>query len=58
MPYNSQADAYHQVAELYDTKSNVKLGGFQYQLEMLYLSSHTEELWCNETVCLWMRIYI
>ena len=41
-----------------DTKSNVKLGGFQSQLQASYVSSHTEELWYNETVCLWMTIYI
>ena len=40
------------------TKSNVKLGGFRSQLRVSYVSSHTEELWDNETVCLWMRIYI
>ena len=32
------------VAERYDTKSNVKLSGFQSQLESSYVSSHTEEL--------------
>ena len=40
------------VAEWYDTEHNVKLGGFQSQLESPYVSSHTEELWCNEKVCL------
>ena len=40
-----------------DTKSSVKLGGFQFQLQGPYVSSHIEELWYNETVCLWM-IYI
>ena len=44
------------MAELYDTKSNVKLGAFQSQLEAPYESSHTEELWYNETVHLWMSI--
>ena len=44
--------------ERYDTKSNVKLGGFQSQLEVSCVSSHTEELWYNETVCLCMTIYI
>ena len=24
---------------------------------LLLLDSHTEELWYNETVCLWMTIY-
>ena len=42
---------------LYNTKFNIKLGGFQYQHEVSYVSSHTEELWYNETVCLWMTIY-
>ena len=46
------------LAERYDTESNVKLVGFQYQLEASYVSSHTEELWYNETVCLWMTIYM
>ena len=46
------------LAERFDTKSNVKLGGFRSQLQASNLSSHTEELWYNETVCLWMTIYI
>ena len=33
------------MAERYDTKSNIKLGGFQSQLEASYMTSHTEELW-------------
>ena len=41
-----------------NTKSNVKLGGFWSQLQASYISSHTEELWYNKTVCLWMTIYI
>ena len=41
-----------------DTKSSIKLGGFRLQLEASHLPSHTEELWYNETVCLWMSIYI
>ena len=41
-----------------NTKSKVKLGGFRSQLQVSYVSSHTEELWYNETVCLWMTIYI
>ena len=32
MPYNSQVDVVRLLAEWYDTKSNVKLGGFQSQL--------------------------
>ena len=46
------------LAERSDTKSNVKLGGFRFQLQASYVSSHTEELWYNETVCLWMTIYL
>ena len=46
------------LAERYDTKSNVKLGRFLSQLQASYVSSHTEELWYNETVCLWMTKYI
>ena len=29
----------------------------RYQLQASYVSSHTEELWYNETVCQWMTIY-
>ena len=46
------------LAERSDAKSYVKLGGFQSQLQASYVSSNTEELWYNETVCLWMTIYI
>ena len=47
------------MAEWYDTKSNVKLGGFGSQLIAYYVFSHTEVLSYNETVCLWMTyIYI
>ena len=42
------------LAERSDTKSNVKLDGFRSQLQASYVCSHTEELWYNETVCLWM----
>ena len=45
------------LAERYDTKSNVKLGVFRSQLQTSYMSSNTEELWYNETVCLWMTIF-
>ena len=51
MPYNSRADVVHLLAEPYDTKSNVKLGGFRSQFQGPHVSSHTEELWYNETVC-------
>ena len=48
-----------EMAEWLDTMSSVKLGGFWSQFEASCVSSHTEELWCNETVCLWMTyIYI
>ena len=52
MTYISQADVCRLVAERYDTKSNVKLGRFQSQFKASCVSSHTEELWNNETVCL------
>ena len=51
MPYNSRA-------EWYETKSNVKLGGFRSQFQASYVSSHTEEVWYNETVGLWMTMYM
>ena len=38
MPYNSWADVVRLLAEL---------GGFQFQLQASYVSSHTEELWYN-----------
>ena len=44
--------------ERYDTESNVKLGGFQSKLEASCVSSHNDELWYNETVCLWVTIYM
>ena len=50
MPYKSP------MAKWYHTKSNVS--GFLSQLEAPYVSGHTEELSYNETVCLWMTIYI
>ena len=58
MPYNLQADVVRSLAERYDSKSNVKLGGFRSQLQASYVSCHTEELWYNETVCQWITIYI
>ena len=45
------------LAERSDTKSNVKLGGFWSQFQVFYVSSHTEELWYNETVFLWIILY-
>ena len=47
-----------EMAERLDTMSNIKLGGFQSQLEASRVSSITEELWYYETVCQWMTIYI
>ena len=44
MPYNSRAGIVCLFAEWYDTKSNVKLGGFRSQLQASYVSSHTEKL--------------
>ena len=58
MPYNSWADVVHLLAEQYETKSNIKLGGFRSHVQASYLSSYTEELLYNKTVCLWMTIYI
>ena len=49
---------YIYIAERYDIKSNVKLAGFQSQLEASCVSSHTDELRYNETVCLSMTIYM
>ena len=43
------------MAERYDTKSNVKLDGFRSQLQSF---SYTEDLWYNETVWLWLTIYV
>ena len=54
--YNSLADVVSLLAEQYVTKSIVKLGGFRSQLQASYVSSYTEELWYNETVCLWIII--
>ena len=48
MPYNSRADVCRLLAEWYETKSIVKLGGFRSQLEASNVSNHTEELWYNE----------
>ena len=58
MPYNSRADIVRLLAERYDTKSNINLGGFRSQLQASYVYSHTEELWNNEIVRLWITIYI
>ena len=57
IPYNSLANVVRLLAERFDTKSNVKLGGFRSQLQASYVSSHTEEMWYNETVSPWIIIY-
>ena len=57
MRYNSRADVVDLLAE-YDTKFNVKLGGFRSQVQASYVSSHSKELWYHETVSLWLIIYI
>ena len=54
MPYNSRAEVCRLRAERYNTKSNVKLGGFQSQFEASYASSHTDELCYNETMTIYM----
>ena len=58
MHFHSRADVVRLLAERYDTKSNVKLGEFRSQLQSSYVSSHTEELWYDQTVRLWMTICI
>ena len=47
MLHNSRSGVVRFLAEQYDTKSNVKLGGFRSQLQVSNESSHTEELWYN-----------
>ena len=42
MSYNSRGDVCRQLAERYDTKSNINLGGFRSQIETSYVSSHTK----------------
>ena len=37
---------------------SVSLGGCRSKLNASKKSNHTEELWYNETACLWMTIYI
>ena len=54
MRYDSQADMVRLLAEWYDTKSNVKLGGFQSQLQASYVSSHTEEVWYSKSLSGWL----
>ena len=47
-----------EMAEQLDTVSTVILGGFRSQIDEFSVSSHTEELWFNERVCLWMTMYV
>ena len=58
IPYNSLANVVRLLAKRSDAKSNVKLGRFWSRFQASYMSSHTEELRYNETVRLWMTIYI
>ena len=37
--------------------ASVSFGEFRFQLEASCVSSHTEELWYNIKVCLWMKIH-
>ena len=46
------------MAERLDTMSGVMLDEFRSQFEASCVSSYSEELWYNETVCLWMTEYI
>ena len=47
-----------EMAEWLDAMSSVKFGMFWSPFQASSVSSHTEELWYNETVCLRMTIYI
>ena len=47
----------NKMAEGLDAMSWVKFGGFQSQLEVTCVSSHTEELWYNETVWMMKNIF-
>ena len=58
MPYNSLADVVRLLAERSDTKSTVKVGGFRSYFQASYVCSHTEELWYNEIVSLWMTMCV
>ena len=43
---------------IYIYPTDVKSVRFQCQLEAFRVSNHTEELWYNKTVNLWMNVYI
>ena len=51
MPYNSLAQVCQLKAERNNSKFKVKSGGFESQIEVSYMSSHTDDLWYNKTVC-------
>ena len=55
MPYNSRADAAHLLAERYDTKSNVKLGGARSK-HLAYLATLKSCDITEKSVC--VRLYI
>ena len=57
LPYISRADVCRLIAQQYDDKSNVNLVRFQSQLEAFYMSSHTEDLWYNESLPVDDNIY-
>ena len=62
MPYNSRADVVRLLAERYDTKSNVKLGGFPSQLQASYVSrvviQRNNRLWMTIYIYIYIYIYI
>ena len=41
-----------------DISSSEKLSGFRFSFEASCVTTRTEELWYNETICLWMTIYM
>ena len=44
MPYNSRSAVVRLLAKMYDSKSNVILGGFRSHIQASYVSGHTEDL--------------
>ena len=56
MPYNSLADVIRLLAEWYDTKSNVKWGGFRSQLQASYVLKSCDTM--KQSVCGGRYIYI
>ena len=53
MPYNSRADVVRLLDERYDTKSNVKLAGYDHSFERPTFLDTTKQY-----VCGWQYIYI